>query len=183
VQIKDITSTSFGLLIGFLLPGLVAVFALSYWEDSVADAFQTFLTDDSNISLLLLIGLGALTAGLVVSAIRWFLYEVVLDKIPKLYGDEVTEEERQRMSKEDRLEAFRAAVDETYRYHQFFGGLSIAAPAFFVGWLETTNPRPIPNALLIAAFVALEVLLVIAAVSAQRSRRRYVKAILADTTV
>jgi hypothetical protein len=39
---------------------------------------------------------------------------------------------------EAKLLAFRAAVDEHYRYHQFFGGMAVVLPILYVGWFNET---------------------------------------------
>ena len=178
MQMKDVTSTSFGLVIAFLLPGIVALYSLVYWSSSASRAFTTFLTANSNVGLFLLLILGALIFGLVISAVRWLIYEVVLGLVG-LYGPRVTPEERQRMSEEPRFAAYRAAIDEAYRYAQCFGGLTIAAPGLFVGWLGSLDDDAPPQELLIAAFVVLEVLLVARTITMFRSYRAYERAILA----
>jgi hypothetical protein len=181
VQFKDVTSTSFGLLVAFLLPGVVALFSLSFWYESAADAFHTFLTDASNVGLFFFLLLGALALGLVVSAVRWFVYEVLLTRLPRFNESKPTEAEWQRMAEQDRFVAFRAAVDETYRYHQFFGGLTLTAPALFAGWVISLGSGYITRGVLIAGFVALELLLAVAALIAFRSYLRYSKAILRES--
>ena len=39
---------------------------------------------------------------------------------------------------DSRLSAFRAVVDEHYRYHQFWGGMFFVIPIFFVGWFTVS---------------------------------------------
>ena len=179
MQLKDVTSTSFGLVIGFLLPGVVSLFSLTFWYKPAADAFHTFLTDASNFGLFLFLLLGALILGLAVSSVRWLVYEVLLARLPGVYGPALTEQEHERLCEESRFAPYRAAVDETYRYHQFFGGLTITAPALFAGWLGGLGSGCLVKAVLTAGFVALEVLLAASAITAFRSFRRYAKAILA----
>jgi hypothetical protein len=127
LQVKEVTSTPFGLVIGFLLPGVVALFSLTYWYESAANAFDTFLTSASNLGLFIFLLLGALTLGIITSAVRWIVFEKLLNQIPDLYGKKVSDEERRRMYEQERFAAWRAGIDEEYRYHQFFGGLTIKA--------------------------------------------------------
>jgi hypothetical protein len=82
--LKDVTSTSFGLLIAFLLPGLEASYALSLWSDSVAKVLNIFLTSSSNLGLFLLVLTGALTFGLVVAVFRWLVFELWICRRHKL---------------------------------------------------------------------------------------------------
>lgn len=73
-----VTSTSFGLLIAYLLPGLIGLYGASLWSNAVSKVFSTFLTSSSNVGLFILILLGSLVVGLVVSGLRWLLVEVLL---------------------------------------------------------------------------------------------------------
>jgi hypothetical protein len=180
MPLKDVTSTSFGLTIAFLLPGTVALFSLSLWLESAADAFHTFLTAKANVGLFLFLLLGALICGLVVAAVRSFLYETLLSRFEKVYGRRLTGEELRRVSEEDRFTAFRAAIDETYRYYQFNGGMTIAAPALFAGWLKTVDEGAAIEFLLVVGFVALEALLAFRAISEYRSYLGWMRSILAE---
>jgi hypothetical protein len=177
---KDITSTSFGLTIAFLLPGTVALFSFSLWLGSAGRAFHTFLTTEANVGLFLFLLLGALTCGLVVAAVRSFVYENLLSRISRLYGAGPTQEQWQRLSEEDRFVAYRAAIDETYRYHQFCGGMTVAAPALFIGWLRTIHEGAATEISLAVGFGILEALLVYRAISEYQSYLGWVRRILAD---
>jgi hypothetical protein len=123
---KDVTSTSFGLLIAYLLPGLVALYAFSLWLNSIQSQFKVFLTAESNVGLFLLVVLAAITLGLQVTAPRWVLFELILFKLlfwlisKKQYRKHVlSSEDFLILGVRSKLEAFRAATDEYYRYHQF----------------------------------------------------------------
>ena len=60
---KDVTSTSFGLVIAYLLPGLMALYALSYFSIPVHALFLTFLKAESNVGLFLLVDAVCLLLG------------------------------------------------------------------------------------------------------------------------
>jgi hypothetical protein len=130
-----VTTTSFGLLIAFLLPGLIGLMGLAFWSEAIEDVFATFITKEANIGLLLLVTLSALTLGLVVSVFRWVLFELVL-----CHGDQLTPEDFEGLvADETRLEAFRAIADQHYRYHQFWGGITITLPILFLGLLRQAS--------------------------------------------
>jgi hypothetical protein len=177
---KDVNASSFGLLIAFLLPGMVALFALRYWTDSTARAFDTFLKAEANLGLFLFLLLGALTLGLVISTVRWLFYEVILMRSSRLYGARLTESERRRLRKPDLYAAHRQTVDQTYRYHQCFGALSVAAPLLFAGWIKELEESWALSTSKIAGLVALEALIIAASITALRSYFRYAKAILGE---
>jgi len=133
----NITSTAFGLIIATLLPGLAGLYGLSFWSSALRRTFTTFQTSESNVGLFLLIVLAALALGLVASAIRWVVFErsFELGRF-KINRDRLEPDQFQTLTKQDHLPAFKAVVDEHYRYHQFFGGAFVVWPILYVGWLK-----------------------------------------------
>jgi hypothetical protein len=126
-QYKDFTSTSFGYIIAFLLPGVTVIYAGTFYFSGMRSTMDTFERSGSNIGLFLLITLAALAIGLILTPIRALIYEEALGGESKL--------EKSDFQKLDakRLGPFRAVVDEQYRYHQFWGSMSLALPVLFSG--------------------------------------------------
>jgi len=127
--VKEVNSTWFGLIIAYLLPGLAGFFSASFFNPQLKRVLKAFMTADANVGLFLLVILSALTAGLLVTVFRWILFERLLLKNHRL-----PEQGFAKLSDSNKLNAFRAAVDEHYRYHQFWGGMAIVIPVGFVGW-------------------------------------------------
>jgi hypothetical protein len=149
---KDVTSTSFGLVIAFLLPGLACLYGLSFWHTGTREVLQQFLKADANAGLFLLVLLGSLSLGLLLSPFRYYLYEELLWRKDKLHPSEFS-----KLGEGEKLAAFRAAVDEHLRYHQFWGGMSIAIPISYLGWLrDSWASFPITIALSLLAFCLIE---------------------------
>src|SRR5690348_15021688 len=115
---KDVTSTSFGYVIAFLLPGLVGLYGLGYWSETIHGLLQPAFSATATVGPSVILLLGALAIGLFISAIRCFLFEMFAQ-----------------LCKEDRLTSFRAVVDEHYRYHQFYGGCFVALIVLYFGWM------------------------------------------------
>jgi hypothetical protein len=128
---KDVTSTSFGLVIAFVLPGLTGFYSLVFWSPDVKNVFNTFLTAESNVGLFFLVFAAAVVVSLELTLVRWLFFERCLCRSVKL---EPSDFEKLGAS-ETKLSAFRTIVDEHYRYHQFWGGMFFVIPVFFVGWL------------------------------------------------
>ncbi|MGA2904439.1 MAG: hypothetical protein ABSD98_11445, partial [Candidatus Korobacteraceae bacterium] len=125
-ELTDLTSTSFGYLIAFLLPGLVFFYGLGLWYPTLFPVLRASGSADVAIGPSVIFLLGCLTAGVLLAAIRWFVYERVICRSKKFDGDHFL-----RLSTPDKLSSFKAVVDEHYRYHQFYGSVSIALiPAF-----------------------------------------------------
>ncbi len=130
-DVKDLTSETFGLVIAYLLPGLLGVVSLSQWSDTVKIVLGTFLTENSNINLLLLVIVGALAAGMLMTALRGFVFERLLPSAKPLKPEEFAQ-----LADADKFSAFRAIVDAHYRYHQCWGAMTFALPILYSGWLK-----------------------------------------------
>lgn len=128
---KDVTSETFGLLIAYLLPGVVGFFSMSYWSSPVNDTLRTFSTEQANLNLLLLVILSCLAVGILVTALRGYIFEKCFPSVNPL-----TDEEFFSLSDPNTFAAFRALVDAHYRYHQCWGSIAIILPILYVGWMK-----------------------------------------------
>jgi len=133
VTLKDVTSTSFGLVIGFLLPGVAALYSLAPWSPTLNATFEIFKQARTDIGLSILGLLSALTAGLMLSLVRWLIFERGICRNHEI-GPAAF---RELSVGSDRLAAFRAAVDEYYRYHQFWGGMALVLPLLYADWVRS----------------------------------------------
>jgi hypothetical protein len=150
-NMKDVGSTSFGLVIAYLLPGLMALYALSYFSAPVHALFTTFLKAESNVGLFLLVTLGALAVGLQVSLVRSLIFQSWLCKGWRLSASDFAF-----LASEGKLSAFRATVDEHYRYHQFWGGMAVVMPILFGRWIFSLPIRSAECWILVVIFLLLE---------------------------
>lgn len=163
---KDLTATTFGLLIAFVLPGLVFLYGLTFVSRRAAAVFEGFLTAESTTGLFLLVALAALTAGLMLAIPRWIAFEKILLRKhalpPRAFAV---------LRTEPRLLAFQAAVDAHYRYHQFWGGMVFALPVGYWGWLLQAGAlrKPVSWAVFAAVFIVLEFITGWAAAAAYRN--------------
>lgn len=129
---KDITTTSFGLVIAYLLPGFLGLYSLSFWSLGLRKMFGAFLTAQSTVGLFLLVVVAALVVGLLVNSLRWAIYEswrrdgLKPDELAKLGTNPAM------------LPAYLQRIDENFRYHQFSGGASVVLPILYLGWLSTS---------------------------------------------
>lgn len=133
LEMKELSSTSFGYLIGFLLPGLLGLYATSYWLPQVGVLFQPVYSANAAVGPSVILLLIAVGMGLCVSAVRHFLlvkffYEKILKKpgIPK---------DMYRNADSNKLAWHKTLAEEHYRYHQFCGGCMVAIIVMFAGWL------------------------------------------------
>jgi hypothetical protein len=134
---KDLTVTSFGLVIAYLLPGLIGLYGLSFWSKAFDRMFSTFLTSESNLGLFLIVVLASLAVGLFANGVRWLLFEMLFCTKYRTQGAL-----HQALSGERKLSAYRLVIDETYRYHQWWGGAGVVIPVGYLGWMWGTGAPP-----------------------------------------
>jgi len=125
---KELTSTSFGYLIAFLLPGVLGLYALSYWFPEAGALLQHILKADATVGPSLVFLLVAVGVGLCLSAVRYFILQ------RGLYRKKCLAENLHRRLKPDQLALFNAYAEQHYRYHQFYGNCWVAILILFVGW-------------------------------------------------
>lgn len=132
LEMKELSSTSFGYLIGFLLPGLLGLYAASYWLPKIGVLFQPIFSSNAALGPSVILLLIALGMGLCVSAVRHFLLVQFLYKW--IFKKEVMTKEMYQGLDSDKLAWHKTLAEEHYRYHQFYGGCAMAVLAMFAGW-------------------------------------------------
>lgn len=169
---KDLTSTSFGYLIAFLLPGIFGLYALSYWFPAMDVLLQPLLKADATVGPSVVFLLIAVGMGLFVGALRHLIFEKLLCRNHKLPTGMFA-----RLVEEGKLSFFKAVVDEHYRYHQFYGGCAVALVVLFAGWLRGHWELNRDVIYVSIGFVLLELVLV------SSGRQAYIKYVERGTTV
>lgn len=151
--VKDISSTSFGYLIAFLLPGIFGLYAVSFWIPAVSTLLQPIVTAGATIGPSFIFLLVAVGAGVCVAALRFFIFEKYLyeqHSLPaEIYQDMTA----------DKLTLHKAIVDEHYRYHQFFGGCAVVLPLLYYGWLVNSRTTILQTVIGTIGFISFEILL------------------------
>src|SRR5947209_2391473 len=109
---KELTSTTFGYLIGFLLPGIFGLFALSAWFPEVGVILQPVMKADTTVGPSVVFLLIAVGMGLCLNAVRFVLFENWLCKTHKFPENMFAS-----LTKEGKLTTFKSIVDEHYRFH------------------------------------------------------------------
>ncbi|MGA8301776.1 MAG: hypothetical protein WB817_19990 [Terriglobales bacterium] len=132
IDMKEVSSTSFGYLIGFLLPGLLGLYSISYWLPQVGVLFQPISSANAAVGPSVILLLIAVGMGLCVSAVRHFLlvqflYNWILKK-------KVMTKEMYQGLDSNKLAWHKTLAEEHYRYHQFYGGCAVAVMVMFAGW-------------------------------------------------
>ena len=75
--LKDLSSANFGLVIAYLLPGLVALWGASYFSPTLQAWLGTRPSDAPTVAGFLYVTPAAIGAGITVSTIRWMLLDTI----------------------------------------------------------------------------------------------------------
>jgi|KBSSwiStaDraftv2_1062776.scaffolds.fasta_scaffold36808_3 hypothetical protein len=122
-------SINFGALIAFLLPGFLALWGISFSSPEVAAWMAKSSTSDSaTVGGFLYATLASLALGLVISAARWVVIDQLLYSVGGLERPNVS---FAKLKDEKVLSAFREAIENHYRYYQYYSHSCIAIAAAF----------------------------------------------------
>ncbi len=134
-RMKDSPQILFGVTIAYLVPGAFAIVTLGLWFETVRPFLLTFTTVNANVGLFFLVVLFALLSGLILSPLRWALFERLL-----LQKKMIKPFELRRLVDPNRSAAFFVIVEQHYRYHQCWGAIVLVAPFFFWGVGRLSRP-------------------------------------------
>jgi hypothetical protein len=124
---KDVTTRSFGLLIAYLLPGLACFCCVALFSSEFKGLLSSFITSESNMGSFFFVLVLSLLFGLILNALRWFIYEKCFP-----LGSELPPECFLKLGEANRVLAIHNTIDENLRYHQFYASVSLVLPIFIV---------------------------------------------------
>ena len=140
---------TFGLLIAFVFPGLIGLYALglhvpliqSWFGHVVAPtaavaAAGTEYRSPTVVEFLLLIIVSA-GVGVFLSAVRWAIFEKVLRQLFI-----VTATEPRKQHDDSSEQSLQGIIMQLYRYYQFYANTSVAVVCFYVAWLARSGVSP-----------------------------------------
>lgn len=170
---KDLTTTSFGLVIAYVLPGSAGLYALSLLITPFKNVGDRFFTANADVGLFLLVLAAAVVAGLQINVLRWALYEKFLFSDLKLselsYG---------KLDGENKLKIVLYIIEENYRYHQFYGGMTIVMPLVYWAWVRTYHAKYVQNLpmrLIMVLFILSLTVALSFVLMKQRKNAKYIK--------
>ena len=154
---KDITKTSFGLIIAYVLPGTAALFCIYIWSETTSNLLTCYFSTDISFSFFLSIMCVATILGLIVNSFRFIIFEIFI-----FWKKRLTSKLFQKMGTSDKLEMFQIILDENFRYHQFYGCISILFPIIVFGVIFRSKPFHVCNIwLLVIVSVIIETVIVL----------------------
>jgi hypothetical protein len=121
--VKEVSSSNFGLLIAFLLPGFTVLWGVSYFSGTVRNWLSGAGTTPT-VGGFMFVTLASVAAGVIVSTVRW----AVLDTIHRWTGLRQPTWDFSRL--QDNVAAYNVLNDIHYKFYQFHGNALFAL--FFV---------------------------------------------------
>lgn len=117
---KDVTSTNFGLLIAYVLPGVTALWGVSYFSPNVRAWFGSTPCVSPTVGGFLYVTLAAVAAGVTVSTVRW----MVVDTLHHATGIPRPRWDFSRF--DEKIAAYEMLGEVHYRYYQHYSNTLIA---------------------------------------------------------
>ena len=166
--ITNFTSTSFGYLIATVLPGSSAIYVASLFSGSLRTVVDSFQNSSADIGLFLVLILASITLSMIIMPIRALLYEEFLCRSSKLKSDNFAN-----LSKDGVFSSFKLVNDEHYRYHQFWGAMSLIEPFLALKYFafNTTSHSGARGTVIALLLAFIEIILVWSSIEAYK---RYV---------
>lgn len=124
----DLTSKNFGLMIAYVIPGLIVLWGISFFSPELRELLLAVSPDSPTIGGFLYITLAAVAAGVTVSAVRWAL----LDTLHHLTGLPAPAWDFSELPQ--KLPAFEAVAEDHYRYYQFYANSCVATALTYLCW-------------------------------------------------
>ena len=124
-EAKVLSELDFGTYIAFFLPGALGLYALIPLSQKVADLFAQVVTKDSTVGASFLLLVGGLVVGTVVSGLRAVSLDgLIMWNKPKLNF--------RSLAVKDTRVAYKDALNNTYRFYQFYGNMFLALGFYVV---------------------------------------------------
>lgn len=124
----------FGLIIAQLLPGLLVVYGLSFTSRTIREWLGTATAQQVTVGSALLVVLTAVFCGLLLSAMRFLVFERLLR-----VDDGTRPANHAKLTEPGKEAAYTSIVVHHYAYYQFYGSAALAIPIFLLLWLVSPN--------------------------------------------
>lgn len=123
-------SKGFGLVIAFLLPGVVGLYALSYAEPAIRDWFGLAATQQASVGGFLFVVVSSLGAGVFLSGLRWLVLDWAFGPPPAI-------DSRRRALAPQTEAIYEDIRSQHYHYYQFYANMLVAIVVWYGAWLTT----------------------------------------------
>jgi hypothetical protein len=131
---SDLIDKNFGVMIAFWLPGFLLLWGLTYSFPPITLLLPKAEGEAPTVGGFLYVTLASLAAGLVVSAIRWMVMDRILFPAIGLRESKI---DFGKLRNADTYAVFQGAVENHYRYYQYYSNTLISILAAVIAALIT----------------------------------------------
>jgi hypothetical protein len=132
-RMGDDLSKAFGLTIAFLLPGLVGLYALSFFEPRILDWFGLAAQQEASVGGFLFVVVSSIGTGVFVSGLRWL-------SIDWIFGAPPAVESKQRTKDQQTEQIYQDIRIQHYQFYQFYANMLCALVLTYIAWFVTVRP-------------------------------------------
>ena len=116
---------TFGLLIAFVFPGMIGLYAVGLYLPPVQSWFES-----PRATELILMIIAASGVGVFLSVVRWAIYEKALGRLFR-----VTAIEPRKQHDDSSEQSLQGIIMQLYRYYQFCANTSVAVVSCYTAWV------------------------------------------------
>jgi hypothetical protein len=136
---SDIRTIGFGVGIAFIAPGVVAMWGVSQVSPTVSEWFGATRESEATAAGFLFVVLASLSIGVFISGLR----NETLIPVFRLFGLHRPENLDEGSTRDPEVRAaLQQAVEDFFRYHQFYGNTALAILIAFGCWLYSIRQWP-----------------------------------------
>jgi len=161
---QSVSNDNFGLLIAYVIPGLLIVGSIGYLSPTVAGWLGAAPGSAPTVSGFLYVTVASVAAGMLVSALRW----LVFDRLHHRTG--ITPPDWDFGGLRDYAPMFLTVVEHQYRYYQFYSGVLLALPFLYLVRRLVVSATVIQTGLETAIVLAV---MALCAISSRDTLRKY----------
>ena len=165
---NHLTGVFFGLVIAFLVPGMIGLYAASFYVPVIRDWFMVAATTEAaSVGGFLLVILGSSGMGVFISGVRWSIFDS-WRKMPSLDTKKRSEHQTELV--------YQNFVLHFYNFYQFYSNTAVALVLLYVAWIGSVfmaaeSSMNMTRLVATTALLGLSSLSLVA--SALNSRKRY----------
>ena len=126
---QDQLGKSFGLIIAFLIPGMVGLYAVSFYVPVIREWFGIAVDQSTTIGGFLFVIVASIGMGVFISGMRWFVLEHL---IWKRESPELNTAQR---SKTQTELVYQNLVWQFYNFYQFYANTLFAIVLLYLAWV------------------------------------------------
>ena len=172
---RKLGDLTFGMFLAFVAPGFIGFVAVSYHLPSARSWIEAAQKSEQSVGVFLFAALASITCGVVISGLRDLIADPLFcsgcfGMTTKLQLPKVG---LKALSDPNVLAAFESAIENYYRYYQFYANTAVAMSLLSLSRVTATCPPVWPR----AWWVVAAVLIILLSASAYGSLKRYATAV------